>query len=146
MANSKKRIDTNSSQNPLAGLKAAFSGFTLPDLTKIDDEQASSASHPPILSPTVSSDRAKTVEPLWKLGRVTLRRERAHRNGKSVIVVYDFATHLPDTVIEKTARKLRDRCACGGTVKNRSIEIQGDQPAKIRTVLEAEGYQVAGIG
>jgi translation initiation factor 1 len=48
-------------------------------------------------------------------------------------------------VIEKTARKLRVACACGGAVKDRMIEIQSDHPAKIRSVLEAEGYEVGGI-
>jgi len=30
-------------------------------------------------------------------------------------------------------------------VKARTIELQGDQPAKIRAVLESEGFQVRGI-
>ena len=47
-----------------------------------------------------------------KLGRVVLRKEKAHR---------------------------------GGTVKDRTIEIQGDQRSQIRTLLEAEGFQVAGM-
>jgi translation initiation factor 1 len=59
--------------------------------------------------------------------------------------VQDFATHLPATVIEKIAKKLRAACGCGGTVKDRRIEIQGDQVAKIRSLLEAEGFQVAGV-
>jgi translation initiation factor 1 len=88
---------------------------------------------------------AKRLSSLWKPGRVVLRRERARRSGKTVIVIDDFATHLPISVIEKTAKKIRIACGCGGTVRDRAIEIQGDQPGKIRAVLEAEGYQVAGI-
>src|SRR5947208_7965949 len=80
-----------------------------------------------------------------KLGRVVLRRETAHRGGKTVIVIHDFATHLPLSVIETIAKKVRSACGCGGTVKDRRIEIQGDQPAKIRAVLEAEGFQVGGV-
>jgi translation initiation factor 1 len=74
-----------------------------------------------------------------------LRRERAHRGGKTVIVIDDFATHLPISVIEKTAKKIRLACGCGGTVKDRAIEIQGDQPGKIRAILETEGFLVAGV-
>ena len=48
------------------------------------------------------------------------------------MVVYDFATHLPLSIIEKVAKKLRAACSTGGTVKDRTIEIQGDQVAKIR--------------
>ncbi len=81
----------------------------------------------------------------WKLGRVVLRREKAHRGGKTVVVIDDFATHLPLSVIEGLAKRLRAVCGCGGTVRGRAIEIQGDQAGKIRTLLEAEGFVVAGV-
>jgi translation initiation factor 1 len=79
------------------------------------------------------------------LGRVVLRREKAHRGGKTVIVVHDFAPSIPMSVIEELARKLRHACGCGGTTRQRSIELQGDQPARIRALLEEEGFKVAGI-
>lgn len=82
---------------------------------------------------------------LWKMGRVTLQRETAHRGGKTVIVIKDFATHLPLSVIETVAKRVRYACGCGGTVKEKRIEIQGDQPAKIRAILEAEGFEVKGV-
>jgi len=80
-----------------------------------------------------------------RLGRVVLRRETAHRGGKTVIVVYDFPPQISDAQIEALATKLKKACGCGGTVKGRTIEIQGDQPAKLRTLLEAEGFRVAGL-
>jgi translation initiation factor 1 len=78
-------------------------------------------------------------------GRVVLRRETAHRGGKTVIVVDQLPTHLPVARIEELARQLRKACGCGGTVKGRTIEIQGNQPARIRSVLESEGFEVAGV-
>jgi translation initiation factor 1 len=87
--------------------------------------------------------RAATRKP--GLGRVVLRREKAHRGGKTVIVVHDFAPSIPMSVIEELARKLRHACGCGGTTRQRSIELQGDQPARIRALLEEEGFKVAGI-
>ncbi len=126
----KKRIDTQPDQSPLAGLDAAFAGLSVPVAS-----DAAPLDAPP---PTPSA-------PAWKMGRVVLRRERAHRGGKTVIVVDDFATHLPLSVIETVARKVRAACGCGGTVKGRQIEIQGDQPAKVRAALEAEGFAVAGV-
>lgn len=126
----KKRIDTNPSQAPLAGLGGAFANFDLPELP---EGRAVPASAP------------DSSQKIWKMGRVILRRETAHRGGKTVIVIHDFATHLPVSVIETIAKKVRSACGCGGTVKGKTIEIQGDQPAKIRAVLEAEGFQVAGI-
>lgn len=79
-----------------------------------------------------------------RLGRVVLRRETAHRGGKTVIVIADFAPNISTRQIEELARKLRNACGCGGTTKERCIEIQGNQAAKIRELLEKEGFRVAG--
>jgi translation initiation factor 1 len=76
---------------------------------------------------------------------VVLRRETAHRGGKTVIVVDDFASSIPMSLIEELARKLRNACGCGGTTRQRRIELQGEQAAKIRSFLEGEGFQVAGV-
>ena len=126
----KKRISTDAAQVPLAGVDQAFAGLALPtDLPE--------AAMP---KPGVEAPAAR-----WKMGRVVLRREKAHRGGKTVIVIDDFATHLPVSVIESVAKQVRAACGCGGTRKGRQVEIQGDQPAKVRAALEAEGFQVAGI-
>jgi translation initiation factor 1 len=126
----KKRLDTNAAQSPRAGLNAAFAGLDLPNL-------------PP--AAVTEGGAADKTQAAWKMGRVVLRRETAHRGGKTVIVIHDFATHLPASVIETVAKKVRAACGCGGTVKERTIEVQGDQPARIRALLEAEGFQVAGV-
>ena len=125
----KKRLDTNAAQSPRAGLNTALAGFDLPNL-------------PGGPAPAPAAD---SPQRLWKMGRVVLRRELARRGGKTVIVVHDFATHLPMSVIEQIAKRIRTSCGCGGTVKERTIEIQGDQPGKVRAVLEAEGFEVAGV-
>ena len=125
----KKRLETNAAAAPRPGLNAAFAGLDVPNLPT--GPEPAPAPEAPL--------------PVWKMGRVVLRRETAHRGGKTVIVIHDFATHLPESVIEKVAKRVRAACGCGGAVKERTIEIQGDQPGKIRTVLEAEGFQVAGV-
>jgi translation initiation factor 1 len=125
----KKRIDTNAAASPRAGLNPAFADLDVPNLN---------AENPPPRA-------ADSPQRLWKMGRVILRKETAHRGGKTVIVIHDFATHLPSSVIDSIAKKLRSACGCGGTVKGRTIEMQGDQAAKIRAVLEAEGFEVAGV-
>ena len=124
----KKRIDTCSQQ---AGLNNAFAGLAL---------DAKNLPAGPALAPVPESPQT-----VWKMGRVVLRKETARRGGKTVIVVDDFASHLPVSVIEKIGKKLRQTCGCGGTVKGRTVEIQMDQPARIRAALEAEGFEVAGI-
>ena len=127
-SDSKKRIDTRADATPLGGLGEAFAGLPVPD------------DLPPAPPPV-----AEPAAPRWKPGRVVLRRERAHRGGKTVIVIDDFATHLPASFIERVAKNVRAACGCGGTVRGRVVEIQGDQPAKVRAALEAEGFQVAGV-
>lgn len=122
----KTRVETNPIAVPLTTLAGAF----------------------PVANPpahTSEAEKPSPAEPVWKMGRVLLRRETAHRGGKTVVVVYDFATHLPISVIEKVAKKLRTACNTGGTVKDRIIEIQGDQVAKVRSTLEAEGFVVGGV-
>ena len=126
----KKRIDTNAAQNPRSGLNSAFAGLNPAGLP------AGPASPPA---------QPDSPQQIWKMGRVVLRRETARRGGKTVLVIHDFATHLPVSVIETIAKKIRQSCGCGGAVKGRTVEIQGDQPARIREVLEKEGFQVAGV-
>ena len=80
-----------------------------------------------------------------RFGRVVLRREKAHRGGKTVIVIYDFAPNIGQKYLDDLSGRLKAACGCGGTVKEREIEIQGDQPSRIRALLEAEGFRVAGV-
>lgn len=79
------------------------------------------------------------------LGRVVLRRETAHRGGKIVIVIHDFAPFISNQSIEDLGRKLRSACGCGGTTHQRTIELQGNQVDRVRSLLEEEGFRVAGV-
>ena len=124
---SKTRVETNPIAAPLVDLATVFPGA--------DPSMPASEPRKP----------AAPAEPVWKMGRVLLRRETAHRGGKTVVVVYDFATHLPASIIEKVSKKLRAACSTGGSVKDRTVEIQGDQVAKVRAALEAEGFIVGGV-
>lgn len=96
------------------------------------------------LAPGQTPEHSTPAAPA-RLGRVVLRRETAHRCGKTVIVVHDFPPQISNSRIEALGSLLKKACGCGGTTKDRTIEIQGDQPAKIRSVLEAEGFRVAGV-
>ncbi|MEI8284565.1 MAG: translation initiation factor [bacterium] len=83
--------------------------------------------------------------PPTKLGRVVLRREKSERGGKTVVVVSDFATHISEMEIAEFARKARQSCGCGGTVRGREIELQGDNPPQVRAFFEKAGFRVAGV-
>lgn len=123
-----KRVEINPAQQGLAGLGSVLDGLNLGPLPAA----------PPAQKPS------ETQKPR-RLGRVILRRETAHRGGKAVIVIHDFPPEISGPQLEVLAKRLRQALGTGGTVKERTIEMQGDQPAKVRTFLEKEGYQVAGV-
>ncbi len=76
-----------------------------------------------------------TPPPSPRTGRIVLRKEKARRGGKTVIVASGFAPEFPDCAIEELARKVRKHLGCGGTVEGREIIWQGDDPEKFRQCL-----------
>src|SRR5688572_25098930 len=108
-----KRIDVNPAQSGLSGLGQAFGNLNLGPL-------------PPAPPEVARPDPVKKT----KLGRVVLRKETAHRGGKTVIVVDQFPPHIPAEALEDLARELRKAVGTGGAVKDRRIEIQGEQAGK----------------
>src|SRR6266436_5024750 len=120
MSAQRPRIPLNPTQT---GLNSAFSALEIQGLPP-------GPSAPAPNEPTVAKP---------KPGRVVLRRETAGRGGKTVLVIDGFAPQHTAAHLDDLARQLRTACGCGGTVKERTIEIQGDQPAKIRATLEAAG-------
>lgn len=125
-----KRVAVDPQQQGIAGLGQALSSLDLGPLPAAPDTP------PP---PAAKSEKPR------KLGRVVLRRETAHRGGRTVIVVHDFPPAVTKAGLDDLARDLRRAIGTGGTVCERTIEMQGDQPAKIRAFLEKLGYQVAGV-
>ena len=92
--------------------------------------------------PQVSVDSAPSSAK--KKFRIVLRRERAQRGGKTVIVVSQLPTHLSLSEIDELARGTRRDLGCGGAVRGREIEIQGDQAGRVRGYFEALAYEVVG--
>jgi translation initiation factor 1 len=73
-------------------------------------------------------------------GRVDIKRTTAGRGGKTVTLVTGFTgIGLPEK--ESLAKKMRNACGCGGTVKDGEIEIQGDQREKIAQILTDAGFR-----
>ena len=79
-------------------------------------------------------------EPSRNRGRVDIKRTTAGRGGKTVTLVTGFVgIGLPEK--ESLAKKMRNACGCGGTVKDGDIEIQGDQREKIAQILTDAGFR-----
>jgi len=62
------------------------------------------------------------------------------RYGKVVTVVEGIDS--TDIDLNDLARKLKTRCAAGGTAKEGRIELQGDHKRKVREVLVELGFSV----
>ena len=121
------KIPVSGPQPPLQNPFAALSSEGLPE---------GAAAPAPDPGPT----RAPTKRP-----RVVLRREKSQRGGKTVTVISQIPTHLSPPEIETLCREARKALGCGGTVEGREIELQGDQPDRVRAYLEKRGYQVGGV-
>jgi len=69
-----------------------------------------------------------------------LHRESKGRGGKTVTLVKNLV--LSENDRKALAKKLKQACGTGGTVKDDLIEIQGDHRPKIADLLRSQGYQV----
>lgn len=60
----------------------------------------------------------------------------ARRWGKLITVVEG----VQGNELNELAKRLKARCACGGTAKNNQILLQGDQRQKVKDFLVNLGY------
>ena len=63
----------------------------------------------------------------------------SRRYGKIVTVVDGIDSTNID--IDDLARKLKNKCAAGGTAKEGKIELQGDHKKKVAQTLEEMGFK-----
>ena len=71
---------------------------------------------------------------------IYLHRDSSGRGGKAVTLVKKLV--LSEGDLKALAKKLKQECGTGGTVKDGIIEIQGEQREKIAGVLQKLGYKV----
>ena len=77
-------------------------------------------------------------------GIVRVGRETKGRKGKGVTVITGVPLAPED--LQLLATRLKKRCGCGGTVNERSIEIQGDHRDLLVEELGKLGYTVRRSG
>ena len=77
-------------------------------------------------------------------GVVRLFFETKGRGGKGVTVVRGLA--LDGDALAAAARKLKAACGVGGTVKDGTIELQGDHRDRVLALLTAQGCKVKKAG
>ncbi len=69
---------------------------------------------------------------------VRIQRQTKGRKGKGVTVVFD----LPNDAerVAEYAKALRKQCGVGGSVKNGTIELQGDQREACKQFFTQQGF------
>lgn len=70
---------------------------------------------------------------------IRIQATRSGRKGKTVTVITGFQ-HKPET-LSKLLKQLKSKCGSGGTVKDDSLEIQGDHRQKLLEVLTKMNYK-----
>ncbi|CAM3794571.1 MULTISPECIES: stress response translation initiation inhibitor YciH [Vibrio] len=73
-------------------------------------------------------------------GIVRIQRQTKGRKGKGVSIITGL--DLEDAPLKLLAAELKKVCGCGGSVKDGTIEIQGDARDKIKAHLEKKGHTV----
>ena len=71
---------------------------------------------------------------------IYLHRESSGRGGKAVSLVKGLM--LSEDDLKALAKKLKQECGTGGTLKDGIIEIQGEHRQKISEILIKLGYKV----
>ena len=75
---------------------------------------------------------------------IHLHRESAGRGGKAVTLVKNLVISAED--MKSLAKRLKQECGSGGTVKDGTIEIQGDHRDALVRELESRGWKVKRAG
>lgn len=69
---------------------------------------------------------------------------RAGRKGKTVTIISGFQT-TPEE-LQQLLKQLKNQCGTGGTIKDNTLEIQGDHLQKILDILLKLGYKAKKSG
>lgn len=71
-----------------------------------------------------------------------LRISKAGRRGKTVTVIDSLPKN--EAFLKALLRELKKICGSGGTLREGSVEIQGDHREHLREILGAKGWKVKG--
>lgn len=138
----KKKIPVSAEFTPWSSTPLA--GLNLPDIPDAPSEAG-------LLSQAAPSSKQGAVpasmkSPAFpeKVGEVILRREKSGRGGKAVLILSGWSVPWTDEALEELGRAARQACGCGGTVRHREIELQGQDTARVRRFLVSVGFRVRG--
>lgn len=70
---------------------------------------------------------------------IRIQATRSGRKGKTVTVITGFQ-HTPDKLTQ-LLKQLKNKCGAGGTLKDNTLEIQGDRRQQLLELLTQAGYK-----
>ena len=96
-----------------------------------------------------SSDGGRVVQGKTKVavkgdGRVRVERQTKGRKGKGVSLITGLPLGAEE--LKALATELKRACGCGGTVRDGTIEIQGDNRDLLVAELNKRGYEAKKSG
>lgn len=77
-------------------------------------------------------------------GKIRVERSTKGRKGKGVTLITGLPLEGPS--LKEFAKKLKQQCGTGGTVKNGVVEIQGDHRDFLTEYLNSLGYKAIKAG
>ena len=77
-------------------------------------------------------------------GIVRVQRETKGRGGKAVTIVRGAPVDAAG--LAKLGQELKASCGSGGTVKDGTVEVQGDHVEKVLALLQQRGWKVKRAG
>lgn len=91
-----------------------------------------------------ASCRCRQATVAAAVGPVRVRRETKGRNGKGVTVIMNLP--LDAVALAELGKQLKKKCGSGGTVKDGTIEIQGDHCELVIDELKKLGWTAKRAG
>ena len=91
-----------------------------------------------------AAQAAATPEPVIPTGPVRIGLDTKGRKGRGVTVVQNIP--LDATAVVALGKRLKAACGSGGTVKDGTIEIQGDHREQVTALLIEAGMTVKRLG
>jgi translation initiation factor 1 len=70
---------------------------------------------------------------------IRIQTSKSGRKGKTVTIIDGFQTS--EANLNQLLKDLKSKCGSGGTIKNDTLEIQGDHKQKILEILLKLGYK-----
>ncbi len=87
--------------------------------------------------PTPEADTPLDLPPQQQ--QVRIQASRSGRKGKTVTIVTGLQLSLES--LNTLLKQLKNQCGSGGTIKDNTLEIQGDQTQKLLQIMTNLGYK-----